>query len=252
MNAELIVVACLVTLAVAHSVLGETDILRPLFSATWSIDVPRWATERILRFAWHLTSIAWLALAAIVAGGDPLPFVAIMALWSAGVVFVMLRGHLAWPLFLLAGLAALRADGLLDSSWLRGGAIATAVVLVAAAALHVYWAAGGRWLLDRAVPPPAPSGRGFVPGRGLTLLVAGALGGFAALILAVVQERGPDGLKWLVAIGTGVLVIRAVGDTKVAGFTKTVRDTDFAKADDRWFTPLVVFLALGSTAALAM
>jgi hypothetical protein len=252
MSAELVVVACLVALAVAHSVLGETGILRPLFAASWSIDLPRWATERILRFAWHLTSIAWLALAAIVAGGGPFVVVGGMALWSAGLVFVMLRGHLAWPLFLLAGLAALRADGLLDSSWLRAGSIASAVVLFAAAALHVHWASGGRWMRDRAVPPPGPSSRGFVPGRGVTLLVACALCGFAALIVAVAAQRGPDGLRWLVGIGTGVLVLRAVGDTRTIGFTKTVRTTDFAKADDRWFTPLVVLLALGSTAALTM
>jgi hypothetical protein len=251
-DAELIVVVCLVALAVAHSVLGEIGILRPLFAAAWSVDLPRWAVERILRFAWHLTSIAWLALAAIVAGGDPLPLVATMALWSAGVVFVMLRGHLSWPLFLLAGLAALRADGSLDAPWLRAGAIATAVALLGAAGLHVYWACGGRWLLDRAAPATGPSGRPFRPGPLPTLLVAVALAGFAALVVAVAERRGPGALRWPVGLGTGVLVLRAIGDTRVAGFTKTVRDTPFARADDRWFTPIVVFLALGATGALTM
>ena len=252
MNAELIVVVCLVTLAIAHSVLGEARILRPLFASTWSIELSRRATERVLRFAWHLTSIAWLALAAIVAGGDPLPLVATMALWSAGVVFVMLRSHLSWPLFLLAGLAALRADGSLDSAWLRAGAIATAIALLGAAALHVYWAGGGRWMLDRAAPTTGPSGRRFQPGPVPTLLVAVALAGLAALIIAVSERRGPSELRWLVGIGAGALALRAVGDTRVAGFTKTVRDTPFARADDRWFTPLVVFLAVGTLGALTI
>lgn len=252
MDAASIVVGCLVVVALVHSVLGEARILRPLFASAWSISMSRRAAERILRFAWHLTSIAWLALAAIVAGGEPLPLVAMMALWSAGVIFVMLRAHLAWPLFLLAGLAALRADGSLDEPWLRAGAIATAGVLLGAAGLHVYWAFGGRWLLDRAAPATGPSGRRFEPGPALTLLVAAALASLAVLVVAVAERRGPDLLRWLAGLGAGVLVLRAIGDTKVVGFSKTVRDTPFARADDRWFTPLVVFLALGATGALAM
>ena len=252
MNAELIVVICLVALALAHSVLGELGILRPLFAQSWSTDEPRWAIERILRFAWHITSIAWLALAAIVADFDPLVSVAIMSLWSAVMIFVMLRGHLAWPLFLLAGLAALRADGVLDATWLRVGAFATAVVLLAASALHVYWAFGGRWMFDRAVPPAEGGAPAFSPGPGLTMLVAAALAVFAVLVVAVAQGRGPTVLRLLVSVGTGIFVLRAVGDTKVAGFTKTVRHTDFAKADDRWFTPLIVFIALGACGALTL
>jgi hypothetical protein len=251
-NAEVIVVGCLVVVALVHSVLGEARILRPLLGSAWSIGMSRRAAEQILRFAWHLTSIAWLALAAIVAGGEPLLLVAIMALWSAGVIFVMLRAHLAWPLFLLAGLAALRADGSLDSAWLRAGAIATAVALLVAAALHVYWAGGGRWMLDRAAPATGRSGRRFQPGPVPTLLVAVALAGLAALIIAVAEGRGPSALRWLVGAGAGALALRAVGDTRVAGFTKTVRDTPFARADDRWFTPLVVFLALGTLGALTI
>lgn len=249
-GADTVTAACLVLLAIAHSVLGETGILRPLLAATWTIEVPRWATERILRFAWHLTSLAWLALAAIVLGGSPLRFVAVMSLASAAIIFVMLRGHLAWPLFLLAGLAALRSDGLLDGGWLRAGALAAAAVLVAAAGLHVYWAFGGRWMFDRAAPPATGSGASFQPGRALTLLVAVALAVFASLVVAVADQRGPSFVRWLVGVGTAVFTIRAIGDTKVAGFTKSVRDTAFAEADDRWFTPTIVFIALGAAGAL--
>ena len=252
MDAELVVIVCLVALAVAHSVLGEIAILRPLFGAPWSIGLGRRAAERVLRFAWHLTSIAWLALGAIVAGGDTLVSVAIMSLWSATVIFVMLRSHLAWPLFLLAGLAALRANGSLDSSVLRAAATGAAVVSLAAAALHVWWACGGRWLLDLAVPTGERSDRPIAPGRVATVLVAVALTGFAVMIVAVAEGHGPDVLRWAVAAGVAVLALRAVGDAKVVGFSKRVRGTPFARADDRWFTPLVVFLALGAAGALTI
>lgn len=249
-TSQLIIAGCLFLLAFAHSALGETDILRPLFAADWTMDkTPRWATEKILRFAWHLTSVSWIAVGLIVLDVPPLPTVAVMSLVSAAMIFVMLRGHLAWPIFLLAGLAALRADGMLEGFVLQGAGLLTSAMLLVVAAVHVYWAVGGKWMLDRAVPPTTPE-RQFSPGPLLTLAVAAALAVFSALIALVAFKSGPEQLRWLVIAGIAVLTIRAVGDTKVAGFTKTVRDTDFAAADDRWFTPLIVFLALGATAAL--
>ena len=62
------------------------------------------------------------------------------------------------------------------------------------------------------------------PGPGLTLAVAAESAGVSA-----------------------VVALRAAGETKLVGFTKTARDTGFARADDRYFTPLVVLLALGAT-----
>lgn len=249
-GAELVVAGCLIALGLAHSTLGESGILRPLFAATWTTNEPRWAVERILRFAWHITSVAWFALAAIVLGANLLVAVGVMSLVSAAIIFVMLRGHLAWPLFLLAGLAALRADGVLGDSILRAGAIATTAALGVAALVHVYWALGGTWMLDRALPPTDPGG--FSPGPWLTLSVAGALAVFGALVGATAFDAWTPSLGWLVGIGVGVLTLRAIGDTRVAGFTKSVRDTDFAIADDRFFTPIIVFLALGASGAIVV
>ncbi|MGL4177254.1 MAG: DUF3995 domain-containing protein [Dermatophilaceae bacterium] len=244
MTGSSIAAGCLLFLAAAHSALGERMLLAPLLRSSWSIPVPRDVAEPVIRFAWHLTSVAWVALAVVVVGVDPLPAVGAMSLLSAAVVFVMLRLHLSWPFFLLGGLAALRADGLLADGLLEVGAAATAAALALASALHVYWAVGGRWLFDRATPA------GFVPGRWLTFAVAVALAVFAALVLVVASGSGPAALRPLVAAGAMVLVLRAVGDAKIVGFTKTIRGTPFADADDRYFTPLVVFLALGSTGAV--
>jgi len=80
--------------------------------------------------------------------------------------------------------------------------------------------------------------------------VAGTLGVFAALVLLAGFGASPGPIRWLVGIGIGVLTIRAVGDNKVAGFTKQDHESLFGKADDQYFTPIVVFLALGATAAL--
>ena len=189
-------------------------------------------------------------LAGIVAGVDAFPIVATVGLGSAALVFVVMRSHISWPFFLLAGLAALHADGHLTRAWTRAGAVAAGLGLLGAAGLHLYWAVGGSWMLDRVLPTTRQSDDRPRPGAGLTLLVAAALAGFAALILAVAGGQGPDQLRWLVGAGVAVLALRAVGDANLVGFTKRVRGTDFSSHDDRWFTPLVVLFALGAAGAL--
>ena len=117
-NALLVAAALLVGIAAAHSILGERYILMRLFRRG---PLPRlygsdWFTRRTLRFAWHLTSVAWLGFAALLvgsAGGAPpgreqvLGVVAITFVLSALVTAVASRGkHFAWPVFLaIAALA---------------------------------------------------------------------------------------------------------------------------------------------------
>ncbi|MEM7338253.1 MAG: DUF3995 domain-containing protein [Actinomycetota bacterium] len=240
----------LIAIGLMHSALGEIGILRPLFRASWAVDDPRWAVERILRFAWHLTTIAWFGLAAIVLGASAATIVAIVAALSAVIIFVTLRGHLAWPMFALVALAAWWIDGPIPDPVLRWGTIATVTALTVAAAVHVYWAAGGRWGIEVAVPTTADGDTAFTPPPLLTLGVAGLLAGFAALVAAAATGWGPSAIRWLVVAGIAVLTVRAIGDGRTAGFTKTLRTTKFAQADDRIFTPLIVFLVFGAGGAL--
>ncbi len=104
--------ALLVLIAAAHSILGERYILRRLFRRD---DLPRlfggdWFTRRTLRFAWHITSVAWLGFAAVLvllAVGGPvdrdgvLAVVALTFLVTAMIALAASRGkHLSWPVFL--------------------------------------------------------------------------------------------------------------------------------------------------------
>ena len=118
--------AGIITTAVAflHSYLGERYILIRLFRRS---DLPHLFgddvfTKRTLRFAWHLTSIAWLGFGGLVFsvawGPDPeviarrsLAVVEWTFLVSAAVAFIASRGrHLSWVLFL----------GIAVASWLGG------------------------------------------------------------------------------------------------------------------------------------
>ncbi|MCA9550617.1 MAG: DUF3995 domain-containing protein [Myxococcales bacterium] len=243
--------ASLVFLACAHSYLGERLILVPLFrSPGWQVGIPRSGAQRVLRFAWHLTSIAWLGLGAVIVGAPVGLAVAAVSLASSLVVLLAMRAHLAWPVFLLGGLAALEAEGRLPELVRSGAVVAAVVVAVGAAALHVYWAAGGRWGLARAIPQTPDGAPRFRPGRLLTLAVAGLLGAFAALVLATAQGGAPTWVRLGTAGALLVLVVRAVGDGRMVGFSKRLRTTAFGRADDLVYTPLVVLMAVGAGMAL--
>ena len=99
------------SLGVAHSWLGERYILIRLFRR----ELPKlfgddWFTRRVLRFAWHLTTLAWWGLGAILLlaarqgpSTDPavLRIVAGTFALSGAVTLLASRGrHLAWIVFL--------------------------------------------------------------------------------------------------------------------------------------------------------
>lgn len=107
---------------VAHSYLGERYILIRLFRRE---DLPRLFggtafTIGTLRFAWHLTTVAWWGFAylAYVASRGPvstgvvLATLGTVALVSAAFPLYFTRGrHLSWIVFLLVGVLALLARG---------------------------------------------------------------------------------------------------------------------------------------------
>jgi hypothetical protein len=109
-NGLLLAAALLALTAVAHSVLGERYILIRLFKRE---NLPHlfggdWFTKRTLRFAWHITSVAWLGLAGVLvalAPGVParaalLQVVAATFLCSAAIAAIGSRGkHLSWVVF---------------------------------------------------------------------------------------------------------------------------------------------------------
>jgi hypothetical protein len=118
-SALYLVAACLcVALGLAHSYLGERYILMRLFRRS---DLPKLFggtefTVRTLRFAWHLTSVAWWGAAALfvqlaqgpIAATGVAMVLAVVFLVSAGVTLLASRGrHFAWPVFLAIGLIAL-------------------------------------------------------------------------------------------------------------------------------------------------
>lgn len=239
----------LVLIAVVHSVLGERELLQPLFVARWELGIPRYAVERILRFAWHLTSIAWVGLAALLLDVPAAVAVGAVCLLSGAVIFASLRGHLAWPLFLVAGGSALAAGGFFPPGVAASLAAVAALVALGIAGLHVYWAVGGRVGFASAVPQH-PDGRPkFEPGPAACIAVALACFGFSALIGVRTFASAPPWVDIALGVASAVFVARAIGDGRGVGFTKRGHATPFEKSDDALFTPLVVLLLVGTLSA---
>ena len=109
-------IAAFLTFAVGvvHSILGERYILVRLFRRN---DLPRLFggtafTIRTLRFAWHLTTVAWWGFAAILVLLARLSVslhslslvLAATFLLTGAITLIVSRGqHLAWPIFLFIG-----------------------------------------------------------------------------------------------------------------------------------------------------
>lgn len=108
---------------VAHSALGERFILMRLFRR--AEELPKLLgdtrfTASTLRFAWHITTLAWWGFAAMLAvaargaltAATALQVLAVTMLATGAVILVASRGrHLAWPVFAAIGAIAWFAAG---------------------------------------------------------------------------------------------------------------------------------------------
>lgn len=257
--APLIAGLLLLLIAAAHSWLGEKLILAPLFSQAMPASrLGPSAMKRILRFAWHITSVAWIGigLAALLyalqpmAGAEIYLLLASLTLLITGAtIYASSRGgHFAWPVFgaatLLLLYTAVPESVAAGKPWF--GALG-AVLLTAAGLLHLYWAAGGKAGLAAAISQDAMGQRTLKPRPLLTALIGLLLLGLAiAYWLAGHAVAGWP--QWLCIAAGLVFALRLIGEGKYVGILKRQRGTAFARRDDALYGPVLFVLA--ATAAL--
>jgi uncharacterized protein DUF3995 len=127
---------------------------------------------------------------------------------------------------------------------------AAIVILLLAAAIHVYWAAGGK--AGKVAAVPMAEGRAVIKPSPLgTALVAAGLCMIAALLAFRIGWLKLPGVAndnifvqiaaWLIA---AVFALRAIGDFRYVGFFKRIRDSKFARLDTLAYSPLCAALAV--------
>ncbi|MBX3326769.1 MAG: DUF3995 domain-containing protein [Nitrospira sp.] len=115
--------------------------------------------------------------------------------------------------------------------------------------IHVYWLFGGR--VGQLAAIPELDGKPiFEPSAVATLVVA------IGLALCAVVIAGTAGvlalplsqtvLAWLTRALAVVFLLRAIGDFRLVGFFKRIRDTRFARLDTAVYSPLCLALAIGA------
>jgi hypothetical protein len=133
------------------------------------------------------------------------------------------------------------------------GAIVSVTLLVLIAAIHIYWALGGRAGKSAAIPER--DGRPvFQPGAVTTLFVA------VALLIAAAIVAIQAGLIWrgafqpyvrILSVALAVIFLaRAVGDFRYVGFFKRIVESRFARLDTYVFSPLCVLMAVSIADAI--
>jgi len=133
----------------------------------------------------------------------------------------------------------------------RYAASLASTLLAAVALIHLYWADGGTWAMQAAIP--TLHGRALlhpetIPGRVGTLIVACTFLAMCVIlairvgwIVARPLYRISDWATWGIAV---LFALRAIGDFRYVGFFKTVRNSQFAKLDTWFYSPLCILLAV--------
>ena len=118
-------------------------------------------------------------------------------------------------------------------------------ILVLLALVHFYWAMGGRYGLEQALPTNKEGHRVLNPSRFMTYMVGFVLLGFAYVAYMLYIGEPSIGIK---SVGWGLsllFLLRVVGDFKMVGIFKKIQNTVFARYDNWVFIPLCLFISLG-------
>jgi hypothetical protein len=127
--------------------------------------------------------------------------------------------------------------------------IASVLILIflGIAAVHFYWALGGKKWANAALPTTEDGGRLlFKPRFFETAAVAIGFVGFAYITACSVNLLNHSSLlvqygSWFIPV---VFLLRAIGEFRYVGFFKKVKDTSFGQMDTQYYSPLCLVIAI--------
>jgi hypothetical protein len=123
-----------------------------------------------------------------------------------------------------------------------------AIVFLSLAAIHVYWAFGGKGAAAATVPSNLNNKPIISPGPVDCMVVALGLLGFCVFVLirSGILLIGLPG--WLLNYGlwaiAALFLLRAMGEFKYVGFFKKIKSTQFGQMDTKYYSPLCLLIAV--------
>ena len=109
---------------------------------------------------------------------------------------------------------------------------------------HFYWLFGGMWGLEKVIPTKGDKPVILAIPKFATLIVAIVLVSFGLMYLlksGLITVQVPN---WITHYGywiiPSIFILRAIGEFNYVGFFKKIKNTEFAKADSKIFSPLCI------------
>ena len=133
--------------------------------------------------------------------------------------------------------------------------ITNILILLAISGIHFFWAFGGKWGADGAIPTNREGKKmlnssGNFPSVFATLIVAFGLLVMSLLHLEKVQSLSLPIPTWIDTYGLKIIavifLIRAIGDFRYVGFFKKIKETKFATLDTKYYSPLCILLSFNA------
>ena len=122
------------------------------------------------------------------------------------------------------------------------------IIFTSLSFIHFYWLFGGKWGLGKVIPTKDNQTDSLSIPKFATLIVALVLLLFGIIYLVksrLINVPIPNLVTtygyWIIP---SIFILRAIGDFKYVGFFKKIKNTEFAKADSKWFAPLCFTIGL--------
>ena len=114
--------------------------------------------------------------------------------------------------------------------------------------IHFYWLLGGKWGLEKALPTKEAGQKAMEPPKIATVIVGIGLISFGLIYLIKIGLINFQIPNWIITYGSWIIpsifILRAIGDFNYVGLFKKIKNTEFAKADSKWFIPLCLIIGI--------
>ena len=114
---------------------------------------------------------------------------------------------------------------------------------------HFYWLLGGTYGVKKVIPTKSVHATNTLSVPPIaTFIVAVTLITFGLMYLQIVALIAIPLPEWVLQFGSwfvpSIFILRAIGEFNYVGFFKKVKETEFAQADSRIFSPLCLGIGI--------